>query len=123
MYYDKERDYFANKSAERLKNQAANDVRLSLKFVKTIKYAKLILAIFLALAYFYKPEFIVEILVVGMVLSLVLPLGFSDTYLEKLIELRAAETDERQTSNATEANKHFATIFEKIEKVEPSKKT
>jgi len=39
------------------------------------------------------------------------------TYLEKLIDLRAAESDERQIFNATEANKHFSYAFEKIDKL------
>ena len=45
-----------------------------------------------------------------------------DTYLEKLIGLRAAETDERLILNATEADKHFSRAFDRIEKLERSRK-
>ena len=45
-----------------------------------------------------------------------------DTYLEKLIGLRAAETDERLILNAAEANKHFSFAFDRIEKLEMSRK-
>lgn len=43
-------------------------------------------------------------------------------YLEKLIDLRAVETDERQILNATEANKHLSSAFERIEKLERNRK-
>lgn len=36
----------------------------------------------------------------------------------KLIDLRAAESDECQILNATEGNKHFSSAFERIGKLE-----
>lgn len=74
-------------------------------------------------AAFYKPQYLTELLVIGLFISLLLPQGFTDTYLEMLIDLRAMETDERQILNATEANKHFSSAFERIDKLEKNRRT
>ncbi len=102
---------------KRAKEEANEDVLLSIKFVKVMKYIKAIIAFLLIAAYFYKSEYLLDLVVVGLSLSLIMPQGFMDTYLEKLSALRAAETDERQVLNATESNKHFSSAFEKIEKL------
>ena len=98
------------------------EVKLASKLAKPVKYLKMILAILLVIAYFYKAEYLTELLVFGLTLLLLLPQGFMDTYLEKLIDLRAAETDERQILNATEANKHFSSAFDRIDKLERRKR-
>jgi hypothetical protein len=120
MYFDKERDDFNIKLANKNEVDAKDDVDLSTKFVKTIRYLKLALAAVLLTSYFLSPEYLVEVLICGMVLTLLLPQGFTDTYLEKLSDLRAAETDQRQTLNAAEANKHFDSIIKRIESLERS---
>ena len=68
-------------------------------------------------SYFYKPQYLTELPIIALSVSLLLPQSFMGTYLEKLIDLRAAESDERQIFNATEANKHFSYAFEKIDKL------
>lgn len=118
MYYDKERDDLNNRMAKNMKEEAKKDVDLSIKFVKVSKSLKFVLAVLIVSAYFYKPQYLTELLIFGVVLSLLLPQGFIDTYLEKLITLRSAETDERQTLNATEGNKHFSSAFERIDELE-----
>ena len=118
MYHDKKRANSINRRATLMKDLANEDVVLSIKLAKPLKYLKFILAILVIVAYFYKPQYLTELLVIGLALSLLLPQGFIDTYLEKLIDLRASETDERQVLNATEANKHFASAFERIDELE-----
>ena len=118
MYYDKEWDDSNNRTATRMKEEASEDVKLAIKLSKTVKYVKIILAFLLVGAYFYQPQYLTELLIIGLFVSLLLPQGFFDTYLKKLIDLRAAETDERQTLNATEANKLFSSAFERLDKLE-----
>ena len=118
MYHDKDRDEFNNRMATKAKDDAKADVELSLRMAKTLKFIKFILAIIIVATYFYYPDYLVDLLVVGVVFSLILPNGFVDTFLQKLIALRAAETDERQILNATETNTHFSDAFKRIERLE-----
>ena len=96
MYHDKERDDFNNRTAIRMKEEADEEVKLTIRFAKSVKYLKIVLAVLLIGTYFYKPQYLTELLIITVSVSLILPQGFMNTYLEKLIDLRAAESDERQ---------------------------
>ena len=118
MYYKKEQDERNIQIAERNKSEADTDVKLAIKFVKTVKLLKITCAVLIAISYFFIPQYLIELLVIGILLALLLSQGFMDTYLEKLIELRSAETDERQILNASESNYSFSLLHEKIDKLE-----
>ncbi|NKC13193.1 MAG: hypothetical protein GKR94_13640 [Gammaproteobacteria bacterium] len=65
MYYDKKQDDFNKRTATRMKEKADEEVKLVIKFAKPVKYLKVILAVLLVGAYFYKPQYLTECLVIG----------------------------------------------------------
>ena len=122
MSYYEDEVKIRNQVATRIKEETDEEMKLVVKFAKTLKYLKIVLAFLLVGAYFYKPHYLTELLAIGLFISLLLPQGFVDTYLEKLINLRAAETDERQILNANETNEHFSFVFDRIDKLERRKR-
>lgn len=57
MYYDKGRDDLSKRAATRMKAAADEEVKLAIKFAKSVKYLKIVLAVLLIGAYFYKPQY------------------------------------------------------------------
>ena len=114
MYYDKERDDFNNRTATRMKEEADEEVKLAIRLAKSVKYLKIVLAVLLIGSYFYKPQYLTELLIIALSVSLLLPQSFMGTYLEKLIDLRAAESDERQFLMLHKQTSIFLTHLRKL---------
>ncbi len=111
-------DEYSNQITQSTIKEAAENVDSSIKFVKTVMFLKITIAALIIGGYFFQSQYLTEFMLFGVVLSLLLPTGFRDTYLEQLINLRSEETDARQILNATEANKHFSSAFERIDALE-----
>jgi hypothetical protein len=92
-----------------------NEIKTATSFTLIVKWLKMILAIAIVYSYFYDNDYLIDLLVIGVVISLILPLGFFDVFIQKLIEYNTQSVEERQLLNATEANKHFERAFQKIE--------
>lgn len=60
------------------------DVELAIKLCRLSKWLKVVLAVIVAYAYFSEAAWLVEVMVISVVLSLVLPLGFFDVFIQKL---------------------------------------
>lgn len=95
-----------------------DDIKKALKFTHSVKLVKFILAISICLAYFVESVWLNEILIVSVLISLILPLGFFDVFIQKNLEYNTQLVEERQVLNAQEANKHFERIFQKIDDME-----
>ena len=76
------------------------------------------LAVALAAGYFFDFSWLYEMVIVSLIISLVLPLGFFGVFFENLIEYNTQLLEDRQRLNAKEANKHFTEIFERIQALE-----
>lgn len=98
-------------------NQKEQDVKAAIKFAKTCKYFKISLGLLIAICYFWYPSLLLELVVTATIVSLLLPMGFSDTFLEKLIEYERSLLEERQILNANEANDHFKRLFDRTDKI------
>jgi len=92
------------------------DIKLAMRMAVTVKVIKIILAALLVLAYLYESSWSHEILVISVIISLVLPLGFFDVFIQKLLEYNTQKLEKRQVLNAQEANKHFEDIYAKLGK-------
>lgn len=90
------------------------DIALSLKICKTAKIVKIILAICLLSAYLVDFRWLQEILIMAVILCLVVPLGFFDVFIQKLLEYNTQLVEERQLLNATEASKHVGLFNDRI---------
>src|SRR5690554_6854102 len=92
-----------------------NDIKSAMGFVSASKLVKIILALVVIFAYFTDADWLTEVIVISVVVSLILPLGFFDTFIQKLLEYNTQKLEERQTLNATEANEHFERIYKSSE--------
>jgi hypothetical protein len=89
------------------------DIKSAMSFASASKWLKFILAIFVIFAYFTSATWLTEIIVISVVVSLVIPLGFFDVFIQKLLEYNTQKAEERQILNATEANEHFEKLYKK----------
>jgi hypothetical protein len=96
--------------------QLESDIQSALKLYGWVKLLKIVLALLVALSYFFFPGWLLELIVVSVVISLVLPLGFFDVFIQKLLEYNTQKTEERQILNAKEANEHFEKLYKKVGK-------
>lgn len=94
-----------------------DNIQKALKLYRCIKWIKLTLASAIAFAYFIEFQWFNELIIVSVLLSLTLPLGFFDVFIQKLLEYDTRLLEERQLLNAEEANKHFEKAFSKIERI------
>jgi len=94
---------------------AKDDVELATKFCNTSKFIRIALAITIVAMYFLESAWLVETLIVAVVFSLVFPTSFFDVFIQKLLEYNTQTLEERQRLNATEANKHFEKIYDKLQ--------
>ncbi|MCF6282113.1 MAG: hypothetical protein L3J28_07860 [Candidatus Polarisedimenticolaceae bacterium] len=92
------------------------DIKSAMSFASVTKWVKITLAIFVIAAYFTDSVWLTEILIVSVVVSLIIPLGFFDVFIQKLLEYNTKKTEDRQILNATEANKHFEKLYKKVGK-------
>lgn len=96
--------------------QLESDIQSALKLYGWVKLLKIALALLVVLSYFFFPGWLLEFIVVSVVISLVLPLGFFDVFIQKLLEYNTQKTEERQILNAKEANDHFEKLYKKAGK-------
>jgi len=89
-------------------------IRLAIKMYSFIKWLKLLLACVICVAYFMDSSWLLEVIVFAVVFMLVLPLGFFDTYVEKLLEYNAHAIEERVLLNAAESTKAFVKFSKNI---------
>ena len=92
------------------------DIKSAMSFASVSKWLKVILAIVVVLAYFTDSAWLTEVIVISVVVSLILPLGFFDVFIQKLLEYNTQKIEERQILNATEANEHFEKSYKKAGK-------
>ena len=93
-----------------------SDIKSAMGFASVSKWVKSILAIVVIVAYFTNSAWLTEVIVISVVVSLILPLGFFDVFIKKLLEYNTQKVEERQTLNATEANEHFEKLYKKVGK-------
>jgi hypothetical protein len=96
--------------------QIEGDIQSALKLCGWVKLLKLLLAALVVVSYFFISEWLTEIIVISVVVSLVLPLGFFDAFIQKLLEYNTQKVEERQVLNANEANEQFEKIYQKLGK-------
>ena len=96
----------------------SEDIESSMRFYRSVKIAKIILAICLVAAYLFDSQWFEELMIVAIIFSLVLPLGFFDVFIQKLLEYNTRLVEERQQQNAVEANKVFTSMNNRIERIE-----
>ena len=87
-----------------------NDVEASIKLSSFVKWLKIILAAIICIAYFTHSSWLNELLVVAVVISLIIPLGFFDVFIQKSLEYNTQTLEDRIFLNAKEANEHFSKI-------------
>ncbi|WP_163390191.1 hypothetical protein [Enterovibrio norvegicus] len=93
-----------------------SDLNSALKLCKAVKVVKLLLALSISLAYVLNWSWLPELLVASVVLVLVLPLGFFDVFIQRLLEYNTFCVEERQILNAREASEHIGILYNEIEK-------
>jgi len=96
--------------------QIESDIQSALKLSGWVKSAKVFLAALIVFVYFFYPSLLLDVIVIAVVFSLLLPLGFFDTFIQKLLEYNTQKSEDRQILNATEANEHFEKIYKKFGK-------
>jgi ABC-type bacteriocin/lantibiotic exporter with double-glycine peptidase domain len=96
--------------------QIESDIQSALKLCGWIKIAKIFLAALIIFVYFFYPSWLLDVITIAVVFSLLLPLGFFDTFIQKLLEYNTQKSEERQILNATEANEQFENIYKKLGK-------
>jgi len=94
--------------------QLESDIQSALKLYGWVKILKIALAFLVILSYFLFIDWLLEIMVVAVTISLVLPLGFFDVFIQKSLEYNIQKSEERQILNANEANEHFENLYKKI---------
>ena len=95
-------------------------VRSAKKWCIITVILKSVLAIAVCVAYFINLSWLAELIVISVVISLLLPLGFHGAFIENLLEYNTQVIEDRQQLNATEANEHFGKMSERITKLEIS---
>jgi len=93
-----------------------NEIQTAMNLSGWTKFIKVALAILVVLSYFFFKDLLIEIIVISVVFSLIIPLGFFDVFIQKLLEYNTQTIEERQILNANQANEHFEKIYNKIGK-------
>lgn len=96
--------------------QIESDIQAALKLCCWVKLAKIFLATLIVIVYFFFPSWLLDAITIAVVFSLLLPFGFFDSFIQKLLEYNTQKSEERQLLNASEANKHFEKIYKMVGK-------
>ncbi len=96
--------------------QIESDIQSALKLCGWVKLTKISLAALIVFVYFFFPSWLLNVITIAVVFSLLLPLGFFDSFIQKLLEYNTQKSEERQILNATEANEQFEKIYKKVGK-------
>lgn len=75
-----------------------SDIKSAMSFVTAAKWSKVILAVLVVVAYFTDSAWLTEIIVISVVVSLIVPLGFFDVFIQKLLEYNTQKVE--RTSNS-----------------------
>lgn len=94
------------------------DVKSALKASLIVKWIKFIIAIGVCIAYFTGSPWLTDMLVISVILTLILPLGFFDIFIQKLLEYNTQKIEGRQVLNAQESNEHFEKVFQRMNQME-----
>jgi len=94
------------------------DVKSTMKASLIVKWAKIVIAIGVCIAYFTESPWLTEMLVVAVIIALIFPLGFFDTFIQKLLEYNTQKIEERQLLNSKETKEHFEEAFQRISQLE-----
>lgn len=76
---------------------------------------KVLLAIIIVIAYFLESSWLIDLVVVAVVFSLVLPLGFYGAFIENLLEYNTSAMEDRTLLNANESNETFNNMLKRID--------
>ncbi|RTR33190.1 hypothetical protein EKG38_06095 [Shewanella canadensis] len=83
------------------------EIASAMKLCSYVKWFKVILAVVVSIAYLVGSAWLAEILIVAVVTSLILPLGFFDVFIQKLLEYNTQLLEERIHLNTNEPNVHL----------------
>lgn len=93
--------------------QLESDIQSAVKLCSWVKYLKITLSLLVLLSYFFFSDWLIEVMVVALIFSLILPMGFFDVFIQKLLEYNNQKLEERQLLNSTEANENFDKLYKK----------
>lgn len=93
--------------------QLESDIQSALKLCRWVKLIKIVLALLVVLSYIFSPEWLEDLIVISVIVSLVFPLGFFDVFIQKLLEYNTQKTEDRQILNVKEANAHFDNLYKR----------
>lgn len=109
-------DSFKNDAVATVKGKVLQDFVSSAKrYCVVTTVIKILLAIIIAIAYFIESSWLIELVVLAVVFSLLLPLGFYGAFIENLIEYNTSTLEDRVLLNANEANEALTKMHEKVE--------
>ncbi|WP_351189856.1 hypothetical protein [Shewanella sp. TB4-MNA-CIBAN-0142] len=86
------------------------EIATAMKLCSYVKLFKIILAASVVIAYLIDSPWLTETLIIAIVTSLILPLGFFDVFIQKLLEYNTQLLEERVQLNANETNAQLNTI-------------
>lgn len=96
------------------RSMLAADIERARSLVFITKLFKISAAILVLLAYFLEADWLLEAMIVGLVLTLIIPMGFFDVFIQKLLEYNTQNLEARQKLNVQEANEHFGKLYQKV---------
>lgn len=85
----------------------SSDIENSIKLIRIVKYAKILLALGIVIAYFFNFKWLIEFIIIAVLLNLLLPMNFFDVFIQKLLEYNTQKVEERILINANETNKYL----------------
>ena len=92
-----------------------HDIELSKKLNNVVKGAKFVIAVAICWLYAINSVWLTEALIVGLLLTLISPMGFFDVFIQRLLEYNTQAIEERQVLNTTQANQQFEKVYAKLE--------
>jgi len=92
-----------------------HDIELSKKFITLVKGIKFVTVLMIGWLYAINSVWLNEAIMIGVVLSLLSPMGFFDVFIQRLVEYNAQTIEERQALHTKEANQQFEKIYVKLE--------
>lgn len=101
-----------------IQQRLESDIKKAQSLAQWMKLIRIVLAVAIAVSYFFFKAWLAEILLFAVVVLLLFPLGFFDVFIQKLLEYNTQIMEDRLRLNANEANQHFQKLFDKVETLE-----
>jgi len=113
-YYTKEQrdaDSINHKSATRRKNEAKKQADKSLDALLILRIVKIAIAVLLVCTYFLLPQYLTELLVIGLVFSLIFP-NYSYKWITSHVDFETERVNERWILSYKELKVKLSFAFE-----------